>query len=138
MDERGRNVSINGKRYKMVYTSAAMLGVMNKHGDVEAMADELDSNPAKAAEIVPWLISLLCNQGIMLDTGNTKPSNPDLLTPELVALYTLPKEWPELLNEAMSAIAIGNGTYHDLTDDSPVDVVLEEIEKSKNADAAGE
>lgn len=137
MNEKGRDVELNGKPYRMVYTSAAMLSIIERFGDVEGMADKLQENQAEAARIVPWLIATLCNQGIMLETGNTKPNNPDLLTPEWVALYTMPKDWEHLMGECMTAIAIGNGTYHETQDTGPVDVVLEEIEREKNAAAAG-
>lgn len=136
MNEKGRNVEINGKPYKLVYTSAAMLEIMERFGDVEGMAEKLQADPVEAAKIVPWLVSLLCNQGTMLVTGNTKPTNPDLLTPELVALWTMPKDWEHLMGESMTAIAIGNGTYHE-GQEGPVDVTLEEIEREKNADGAG-
>lgn len=132
MNAKGRPIELNGKTYNMVYTSAAMLEVYDKYGDVSGMADKLDANQKEAARIVPWLVSLLCNQGIMLETGNTKPNNPELITPEWVALYTMPKDWQGMLSEAMAAIAIGNGTYHE-SEEGPVDVVLEELEK--NADS---
>jgi hypothetical protein len=137
MNEKGRSVEINGKPYRMVYTSAAMLEVMDRFGDVEGMAETMQANPKEAAKIVPWLVSLLCNQGIMLDTGNTKPTNPDLLTPELFGLWTMPKEWKPLMDVAMEAIAIGSGTYHE-AQTGPVDVTLQEIEREKNAEAGGE
>lgn len=133
MNEKGREVEINGKQYNLVYTSAAMLAIIERFGDVEGMAGKLQENQAEAARIVPWLIATLANQGIMLETGNTKPNNPDLLTPELVAMWTMPKEWHYLIGECMDAIAIGNGTYHKAEENGPVDVVLEELEK--NADS---
>ena len=67
MNAKGRPIELNGKTYNMVYTSAAMLEVYDKYGDVSGMADKLDDNQKEAARIVPWLVSLLCNQGIMLD-----------------------------------------------------------------------
>ena len=136
MNEKGREVEINGKKYNLVYTSAAMLAILDKFGGVDRMADKCRESQEETARITPWLIALLANQGIMLETGNTNPNNPDLFTPELVALWTMPKEWYHLINECMGAIAIGNGTYHKAVDDGPVDVVLEEIEK--NAAGAGE
>ena len=136
MNEKGRTVAINDKQFNLVYTSAAMLEIIEKFGDVEGMADKLQQNQAEAARIVPWLIALLANQGVMLETGNAKPSNPDLIDSDWVALYTMPKDWEYLMGECMSAIAIGNGTYHEAPDEGPVDVVLEELEK--NAEAGGE
>lgn len=136
MNEKGRAVEINGKQFNLVYTSAAMLSIIERFGDVEGMADKLQENQAEAARIVPWLIALLANQGVMLETGNAKPSNPDLIDSDWVALYTMPKDWEYLMGECMTAIAIGNGTYHEAPDEGPVDVVLEEIEK--NAEAGGE
>ena len=136
MNEKGCTVVINDRKFNLVYTSAAMLGIIEKFGDVEGMADKLQQNQAEAARIVPWLIALLANQGVMLETGNAKPSNPDLIDAGWVALYTMPKDWEYLMGECMSAIAIGNGTYHEAPDEGPVDVVLEELEK--NAEAGGE
>jgi hypothetical protein len=136
MNEKGREVEINGKKYNLVYTSAAMLGIIEKFGDVEGMADKLQENQAEAAHIVPWLISLLANQGIMLETGNAKPTNPDLIDSDWVALYTMPRDWEYLMGECMAAIAIGNGTYHETPKEGPVDVILEELQK--NVEAGGE
>ena len=136
MHEKGCTVVINDREFNLVYTSAAMLEIIEKFGDVEGMADKLQQNQAEAARIVPWLIALLANQGVMLETGNAKPSNPDLIDSDWVALYTMPKDWEYLMGECMSAIAIGNGTYHEAPDEGPVDVVLEELEK--NAEAGGE
>ena len=133
MNEKGRTVVINDKQCNLVYTSAAMLEIIEKFGDVEGMADKLQQNQAEAARIVPWLIALLANQGVMLETGNAKPSNPDLIDSDWVALYTMPKDWEYLMGECMSAIAIGNGTYHEAPDEGPVDVVLEELEKNAEA-----
>lgn len=136
MNEKGRKIEINGKQYNMVYTSGAMLAIMDKYGDVEGMAEEMKSDRAESARIVPWLVSLLCNQGIMLETGDTRPTNPELLSSEKIELWTMPKDWENMMGEAMLSIAIGNGTYHETQEDASVDVVLEELEK--NAEGAEE
>lgn len=134
MNEKSCKIEINGKKFQMVYTASAMLEIMHKYGDVEGMADKAQANKAESAEIVPWLIAILCNQGIKLENENTK-NKTDLLTPEWVSLHTMPKEWKFLMGECMKAIAIGNGTYHETKENEEVDVVLEEIEK--NVETAG-
>ncbi len=135
MNEKGREIELNGKKYRMVYTTAAMLMVAEKYGDVKDMAEQAEKNMAESGRIATWLVSTLCNQGTYLDTNDPKPSNPDLISPEWVALHTMPKDWEYLMGECMAAIGIGNGTYHEAPKEGPVDVVLEELEK--NAEAGG-
>lgn len=155
--EGGVPVTINKKQYTLVHTYAATKAVASRYGGVRQMvlkvsgpADEEGDAPetlaekAKAREKaridsldeIPWLIALHANQGIMLETGNTDPKNPDLLTPEKVGLI-LPKYAGPLTESVMEAIRQGMGVEHQPGEDEEEDVVLTELDL-KNATGAAE
>lgn len=156
MFEKGYPVKIGGKDYLMVFSLAAMLAITERYGGIEEMANALQG-PAddegdteeiirekaaarKKARInslseLPWLITLLINQGIMLESGNTSVGNPALLTPEKTAVLIPPRELQGHMAAVMGAIAIGMGTYHGDDPNEERDVVLDELQR-KNAEGA--
>lgn len=156
MYEKGYPVKINDKEYLMVFSLAAMLAITERYGGIEEMADALigpadedgdteDVQRDKAAarnkarikslSELPWLITTLVNQGIMLESGNTNKDNPALLTPEKAAVFIPPKELQKHMAAVMGAIAIGMGTYHGDDPNEERDVVLDELQQ-KNAEGA--
>ena len=156
MFEKGYPVKINGKEYLMVFSLAAMNAIIDRYGGIEEMAevlrgpadDDLDAEEikrdkeaarkkamAKSTLELPWLIATLVNQGIMLESGNTSPNNPALLTPEKAAVFIPPRELHGHMSAVMSAIAIGMGTYHGDDPNEERDVVLDEL-RQKNAEGA--
>lgn len=133
--ENGVSIKIAGKAYRLVFTTAALKEVGKKYGGIEEMGEKMDANKTDALDDICWLVALLANQGIMIDSGNTRPDNPDLLTADKVALLTMPREIESLSQAAIESIKLAMETEHP-ANTGPVDVVLEEIEK--NAEAAGE
>jgi hypothetical protein len=130
MIEKGVPVTIGGKEHNLVFTVAAMIEVTKRYGGISSMMigmgiEETTETDAEGNETVrqtidesklfpeiPWLVATLANQGIMLDTGDTKPTNPKLITEAWVATNSMPYEFRDLLNAAMEAIGKGNGTEH--------------------------
>ena len=139
MGENGVTVTIAGKEYRLVFTTAAMKQVGAKYGGIEQMGEKMDSDKTAAIDDICWLVALLANQGIMLDTGNTKPDNPALLNADKVALLTMPWEIEALSQAAVRSIEVGMAMEHP-AHSGPVDVVLEELraEESKNGESAAE
>lgn len=137
MGENGVTVKIAGKEYRLVFTTAAMKQVGAKYGGIEQMGEKMDADRSAAIDDICWLVALLANQGIMIDTRNTNPNNPDLLNVDLVGLLTMPWEIESLSQAAIHAIELGMAMEHP-AHSGPVDVVLEELraEESKNVESA--
>ena len=136
MLERGVPVKINGQEYRMVFTTAALLYVTKNYGSVEELGDVLDGSDNMGIEIALDLIALLVNQGIMLETSNLSPNNPDLMSIDKLLMFIDPGEIPSMINIVFDAIAAGMHMERK-TVSAEVDVVLEEF-RSKNAEGAAE
>lgn len=136
MMERGVPAKIGGKDYRMVFTTAALLYVTKNYGSVEDLGDVLDASDNMGIEIALDLIALLVNQGIMLDTSDLSPNNPDLLSIDKLLTLIDPGEIPTMINTVFDAIAAGMHMERK-TVSAEVDVVLEEF-RSKNAGGAAE
>ena len=130
MFEKGIDVQIAGKDYRFVFTTAAMKAVGLKFGGVAELGERMDADKIGAIGDVCWLIALLANQGIMLETRNVSPNNPDLLSAELVELLTMPTEIESLTKEALKAIELGMEVEHTPVE-GEVDVTLEEIRQKE-------
>jgi hypothetical protein len=142
MFEKGVPVEIGGKTYNLVFTVAAMIDVTKRYGGISSMIEgmgitdvtetDADGNVTVVTEIdadgketvkqnidekkmlpeIPWLVALLANQGIMMETSDTKPTNPKLITEAYVATFTMPYQFKDLMNAVMEAIGKGNGAEH--------------------------
>ena len=155
MHEKGVIVNIGGEEKFLVCTTAAYEMICDKYGDMKDMVaafegpkdEETDTEEQLAQKkkdrekagnkifvMGPWLLATFANQGAMLQTGCTRLEDP--LTEEHIKLVTSPKEIIALMNEAMTAIAIGFGTEHE-TGEGKRDPVLEELDQ-KNAESAAE
>lgn len=138
-------ITINGVDEELVFTTAALLEVQEKFGDIANMTeafsgpeinewddeetkDEKRRKQAKAnAEALPlgcWLVATLATQGRWLKDPKAEP-----LTEKYVALHTMPMDLQQMLQSSMDAIAKGMGTYHK-NEEEPVDPILEEVEKN--------
>lgn len=157
MYEKGVPVTIGGKPCTLVFTLAALMMLTDRYGGVQEMAEAFngpdvtdEDTPEEATQKLaakkkarlygiketPWLIATLANQGYMLEHGPRKADDPELLTPETVALQVLPRDMRALNAAFMEAISIGMGTLHGEGEDAETDVVLEELEQKNAAGAA--
>ena len=155
MHEKGVTIEIGGREHFLVCTTAAYEMICDKYGDIQSMAEvfqgpadlEMDTPEERAEKeklrikaqqkvftIAPWLVSILANQGAMIQAGTTKIENP--LTEEYIKLVTMPKDIERLMNDAMGAISIGFGTEH-VADEGKRDPVLEELDRKNAEGAAG-
>ncbi len=155
MHEKGVTIEIGGCERFLVCTTAAYEMICDKYGDMESMVEAFEG-PAdletdtpeelanktklrsrarqKVFTISPWLVSVLANQGAMIQAGTTKLESP--LTEEYIKLVTMPKDIERLMNDAMEAIRIGFGTEH-VADEGKRDPVLEELDRKNVEGAAG-
>jgi len=150
MIPKGVKTEIGDKQCTLVYTVAAAEQIIGRYGSTAEMIkgmgveDVVDGNGETTQRVdektfmreAPWIVSLLANQGIMVETHNTKPDNPAFLTPEYIKTFSPLYALKTLINDVMEAIKIGSDMeYKSASEDGPKDVILEEMEK--NAPAAG-
>lgn len=142
--------TINGIEESLVFTTAALLEVQEKFGDVQKMTeafsgptieewDDEEEQERKRAlqakanmEALPlgcWLVAVLANQGRWLKDINSEP-----IDEKYIALHTMPMDLAPMLQACMDAIAKGMGTYR-TEEEHPSDPILEEVEK--NGESAG-
>jgi len=151
----GVKIEIGEKQYNLIYTVAAAEQIIGRYGSTTEMiqgigvkdivvgknTDGTEKTEQRIDEKtimreVPWIVALLANQGIMIESHNTKPDNSALLTPECVKLFSPLYALKDMINGVMEAIRIGSDMdYKGAQNDGPKDVILEELEK--NAPAAG-
>ena len=81
MDERSAIVKIGGQEYEMLLTTRATKEIAGRYGGLENLGDKLmkSENFEMALDEIVWLITLLCNQTILVH--NLK--HPDEKKPEL-------------------------------------------------------
>ena len=104
-NDRFSQISIGGKEYSLILTTKATKEIAKRYGGLSNLGDKLmkSENFEEALDEVVWLITLLANQGIMIDNlqnGDKKP----LLTEENVELLTSPLElatYKTAITEAM-------------------------------------
>lgn len=122
-NERSAAVTIGGKEYTMVLTTKATKEIGKRYGGLSSLGDKLmkTENFEQALEEIVWLITLLCNQSILISNLTSKEKQP-LLTQEEVELLTNPFELSTYKDAIMEAMY--KGTKRD---------VESEAEPSKNA-----
>ena len=109
MDERSAIVKIGGQEYEMLLTTKATKEIAGRYGGLENLGDKLmkSENFEMALDEIVWLITLLCNQPILVH--NLK--HPDEKKPELTAeedeLLTSPMELTEYKDAIMEAMYRG-------------------------------
>ena len=74
MDERSAVVTIGGKEYEMLLTTKATKAIAGRYGGLENLGDKLmkSENFEMALDEIVWLITLLCNQPILVHNLNTR------------------------------------------------------------------
>ena len=83
MDERTAMVTIGGEEYEMLLTTRATKQIAGRYGGLENLGEKLmkAENFEMALDEIVWLITLLCNQPILVH--NLK--HPEDKKPELTA-----------------------------------------------------
>lgn len=109
MDERNAVVNIGGIEYQMLLTTRATKEIAKRYGGLENLGDKLmkSENFEMALDEIVWLITLLCNQSIMIENLKSKDRQRELLTEEAVELLTSPFELSTCKNAIMEAMFKG-------------------------------
>ena len=96
MDERTATVNIGGQEYEMLLTTRATKAIAGRYGGLENLGEKLmkAENFEMALDEIVWLITLLCNQPILVH--NLKPVSYTHL-----GGYLVPDEYERTLVEAL-------------------------------------
>lgn len=109
MDERTALVSIGGTEYEMLLTTRATKEIAGRYGGLEDLGEKLmkSENFEMALDEIVWLITLLCNQPILVhNLKNPQEKKPEL-TAEEVELLTSPLELAGFKNAILEAMYRG-------------------------------
>lgn len=109
MDERSSAVTIGSIEYEMLLTTRATKEIAKRYGGLENLGEKLmkSENFEMALGEIVWLITLLCNQSIMIENLKNKDRQRELLTEEAVELLTVPAELAQYKNAIMQAMQKG-------------------------------
>ena len=109
MDERSAVVTIGGKEYEMLLTTRATKAIASRYGGLENLGDKLmkSENFEMALDEIVWLITLLCNQPILVHNLKHPEDKQDELTSDEVELLTSPMELTEYKDAIMEAMYRG-------------------------------
>lgn len=106
MEDRTAVINIGGKDYQMVLTTKATKEIAARYGGLEHLGDKLlrEENFEMAIGEIVWLITLLCNQGILIHNYQNPDEKQVLLTEDEVEILTTPLElssYKEAIMETM-------------------------------------
>lgn len=103
------SIEIGGDNYEMILTTRATKEIAKRYGGLEALGDKLlkTENFEKALDEIVWLITLLCNQSVLIHNLKNKDSKRELLTEEYVELLTNPLDMAKYKDSIMNAIYKG-------------------------------
>lgn len=113
--DRGEKFTIGGKEYTLVLTLRAQKEIAKKYGGLENLAEELDGVEGMEAAI--WFITLLANQGILIDNLQNNEKQP-LLTEAEIELLSSPGQFQDFVTLLESAIVKGMKRHIESEDDT--------------------
>ena len=104
--ERSAEIIIRGETYMLTLTTRATKEIAKRYGGLENLGEKLlkAENFELALDEVVWLITLLANQGSLINNLKHKEFPRELLSEEEVELLTSPLElagYKEAITEAM-------------------------------------
>lgn len=107
--ERGSNILIAGIEYTLLLTTKATKEISKRYGGLGNLGDKLmkSKNMELALDEIVWLITLLANQGIMVQNLRDKNAQRELLTEDIVELLTSPADFVQYQSAIMEALNKG-------------------------------
>ncbi len=93
-NDRCAEITMGGQKYNMVLTTLATKEISKRYGGLEQLGNKLlnTDNFELALDEVVFLITLLCNQGILIENLLDPSSHRELLTEQAVELLTTPTD----------------------------------------------
>lgn len=120
-------IKIGRARFEPVFTVKAWIELEEKFGSLEKAIEEIKGKKTWISATAE-MIAILCNQGII------REGKAGILTAEDVAERMRPRQIIEARNACLAAIAEGSTVEHEEDEeDEPIDVVLAEIQKKREA-----
>ena len=109
MDERTATVNIGGQEYEMLLTTRATKAIAGRYGGLENLGEKLmkAENFEMALDEIVWLITLLCNQLILVHNLKHPEDKKPELTADEVELLTSPMELTDYKDAIMEAMYRG-------------------------------
>ena len=108
-EERSAVIIIGGIEYEMLLTTRATKEIAKRYGGLENLGEQLmkSENLEMALDEIVRLITLLCNQSIMIENLKNKDRQRELLTEEMVELLTVPADLVKAKDLIMIALTKG-------------------------------
>jgi len=96
-NDRSAFVKIGDEEYELLLTTRATKEIAQRYGGLDKLGDKLLKNEdlETALTEVIWLITILANQPILIHNFKNKENQKELLTEEVVELFTTPNELAE-------------------------------------------
>jgi hypothetical protein len=109
MDNNNAKITIDGEQYELIMTMRATREIGKRYGGLEVVADKLQNtaNFEQVIEEVVWLITMLCNQGVLINNMHHPENQRPLLTDEKVELLTTPSDIIDFKDAIMECMSRG-------------------------------
>jgi hypothetical protein len=109
MNDRSTVINIGGEEYEMLLTTKATKAIASRYGGLENLGDKLmkSENFEMAIDEIVWLITLLCNQPILIHNLKNPDNKKVEITAEEVELLTSPMELSSCKDAIMAAMYSG-------------------------------
>lgn len=93
-NDRSTIVLLGGQEYEMLLTTLATKQIAKRYGGLEKLGDKLlkTEDYEMALDEIVWLVTLLCNQGILIHNLRNPDAKKPLLTEDAVDVLTTPGE----------------------------------------------
>lgn len=108
-NDRSAFITLGGKEYELILTTAATKAISRRYGGLENLGDKLTQTEhfEDALDEIIWLICLLANQSVAIHNFLEPENKKELLTEEALELLTSPYELAEYKNAIMAAMYKG-------------------------------
>ena len=109
LEERSEKVTIAGEEHNFVLTTKATKEISKRYGGLEKLGEKLMKSESfeLAIDEMIFLVTLLANQGILINNLIHKDKQRECLTEEKVELLTSPIELTNFKESIMSAMLKG-------------------------------
>ena len=125
-NDRSAFIKIGDEEYELLLTTRATKEIAKRYGGLDKLGDKLLKNEDIETALVEviWLITILANQPILIYNFKNKGNPKELLTEEIVELFTTPNELAEF-KEAITQSLLKGTNRNVVSEDNSKNVVVE-------------
>ena len=125
-NDRSAFIKIGDEEYELLLTTRATKEIAKRYGGLDKLGDKLLKNEDIETALVEviWLITILANQPILIYNFKNKENPKELLTEEIVELFTTPNELAEF-KEAITQSLLKGTNRNVVSEDNSKNVVVE-------------